>query len=50
METLRWVASGLRTKAIALKMRISAATVEFRGRNARRKPGAKTCERLSPSP
>ncbi|OXT02640.1 hypothetical protein B7H23_07065 [Notoacmeibacter marinus] len=44
METLRWAASGLRTKEIALKMRISAATVEFHGRNARHKLGAKTRE------
>lgn len=44
METLRWAANGLRTKEIALKMSISAATVEFHGRNARHKLGAKTRE------
>ncbi|MCP1200025.1 LuxR family transcriptional regulator [Notoacmeibacter sp. MSK16QG-6] len=43
-ETLHWAACGLRNKEIAEKMRVSAATVEFHGRNARHKLGAKTRE------
>ncbi|WP_114389735.1 helix-turn-helix transcriptional regulator [Notoacmeibacter marinus] len=43
-EMLRWAASGLRTKEIAERMNVSAATVEFHGRNARQKLDAKTRE------
>ncbi len=43
-EMLRWAASGLRTKEIAERMNVSAATVEFHGRNVRQKLDAKTRE------